>query len=55
MRPRALRPDGEWHHVAMAVDRGASHAATLYVDGVSVASADFLKVIPPTGTTVIIR
>ena len=82
--------DGEWHHVAMAVDRDASQTATLYVDGVSVAAADvsgmkidagdfeigcgwtgemiavryspgalapadFLKVTPPTGTTVIIR
>ena len=82
--------DGEWHHLAMTVDRDATQTATLYVDGVSVATADvsgmkidagdfeigcgwtgeivavryspgalapadFLKVTPPTGTTVIIR
>ena len=32
--------DGEWHHLAMTVDRDASQTATLYVDGVSVATAD---------------
>lgn len=32
--------DGDWHHVAMAVDRTASNTATLFVDGESVATAD---------------
>ncbi len=32
--------DGEWHHLAMTVDRDATQTATLYVDGVSVATAD---------------